>query len=214
MGRTRGCARRRDPAGRSREMCRHARTAIVLVAVLLSGCAGASSSAVTAPSPSVAAIVSTPPTASPPPPLTPMAVLSGDPWIVYGWADDHDWYVPQASGRVRCPQDPHRRSRQRRSASWSRDGRTLAFVVQDTDNSEGSIWTANADGSGSALLSAGGTEFPVGRFHPAWSADGTKLAQVTNVGVESGDQRNAESGDRRAAIVQQRAWLEGHLTTG
>jgi len=62
--------------------------------------------------------------------------------------------------------------------AWSPDGRTLAFVVQDSAHPEGSIWTANADGSGATLLSAGGTECPVGLFHPAWSPDGTKLAVV------------------------------------
>jgi Tol biopolymer transport system component len=65
-----------------------------------------------------------------------------------------------------------------KSASWSPDGRTLAFVVQDGDHPGGSIWTANADGSGAALLSAGGTECPVGLFHPSWSPDGRKLAVV------------------------------------
>jgi Tol biopolymer transport system component len=36
----------------------------------------------------------------------------------------------------------------------------------------------NADGSGAALLSAGGEACPVGLFHPNWSPDGTKLAVV------------------------------------
>jgi Tol biopolymer transport system component len=65
-----------------------------------------------------------------------------------------------------------------KAPAWSPDGKRLAFVVQDGDHPDGSIWTANADGSGAALLSAGGAECPVGLFHPAWSPDGTKLAVV------------------------------------
>jgi Tol biopolymer transport system component len=149
------------------------------VAILLSACAGASSSAVTSPSPSVAAIASTPPTASPTPQLTPIAVLDGEPWIVYGWADNKGWYLalmrPDGSDAHKILTEV---PGEHKAAAWSPNGQTLAFVVKDADYPEGSIWTANADGSGAALLSAGGTECPVGLFHPSWSPDGTKLAVV------------------------------------
>jgi Tol biopolymer transport system component len=109
-----------------------------------------------------------------------VAVLPGEPWLVYGWAvDPGGWYLalmrPDGSDAHRIVTDvpgEHKR------ASWSPDGLTLAFVVQDADTPNGSIWTARADGTGAALLSAGGTECPVGLFHPAWSPDGTKLAVV------------------------------------
>jgi len=152
------------------------------VAILLSACAGASPSAVTTPSPSVAAIASTPPTASPTPQPTPIAVLPGEPWIVYTWprvGGDGKWatYLMRPDGS-----DAHEIAAdvpgEHRAPAWSPDGRRLAFVVKDADHPEGSIWTANADGSGAALLSGGGTVCPVGLFHPAWSPDGTKLAVV------------------------------------
>lgn len=113
------------------------------------------------------------------PAATPMAVLPGEPWLVYGWADENGWYLslmrPDGSDAHRIVTDV---PGQHKFASWSPDGLTLAFVVQDADTPEGSIWTARADGTGAALLSAGGTECPVGLFHPAWSPDGTKLAVV------------------------------------
>jgi len=154
---------------------------IVAVAVLLSACAGASPSAVTAPSPSVAAIASTSPTASPTPQLTPMAVVDGEPWIAYEWfqpgKDTKDLFLARPDGS-----DAHAIATyvpgSHYSASWSPDGSRLAFVVRDVTTPEGSIWTANADGSGAALLSAGGDTCPVGLFHPSWSPDGKKLAVV------------------------------------
>jgi Tol biopolymer transport system component len=67
---------------------------------------------------------------------------------------------------------------------WSPDGLRLAFVVRDDASPEGSIWTANPDGTGAAVLSRGGPECPVGLFHPAWSPDGTKLAVICYPGGE------------------------------
>ena len=124
---------------------------------------------------------STTPSASSTSAPTAFAVLPGEPGIVYNWPRlaDGRWAIflmrPDESDAHEIAADvpgEHKRP------AWSPDGSRLAFVVQDTDHPEGSIWTANADGSGAALLSAGGTECPVGLFHPAWSPDGTKLAVV------------------------------------
>jgi Tol biopolymer transport system component len=133
-----------------------------------------------APAATATSTIAAPPTAAPTP--TPIAVLDGEPWIAYGWprvATDGLWAIflmrPDGSDAHEIAAEvpgEHKLPR------WSPDGKRLAFVVQDGDHPEGSIWTANADGSGAALLSAGGAECPVGLFHPAWSPDGTKLAVV------------------------------------
>lgn len=113
---------------------------------------------------------------------TSITVLDGEPWIVYTWprvATDGTWamYLMRPDGS-----DAHEIAAEtpgeHRAPAWSPDGRQLAFVVRGGDYPEGSIWTAKADGSDAALLSAGGETCPVGLFHPAWSPDGTKLALV------------------------------------
>ncbi len=167
------------------------RLAILLAVVLLASaaCATGTVSSGTSASPA-AASTSTPLAATPV--FTPVAVLAGEPWIVYGWprvTGDGRWAIflmrPDGSGAHEIAADV---PGEHKGPAWSSDGSKLAFVVQDTDHPEGSIWTANADGSGAALLSAGGTECPVGLFHPAWSADGTKLAVVCYPG---GDDRES-----------------------
>jgi Tol biopolymer transport system component len=178
---------------------------IFLASILLSGCAGTLSGAATASLPAVAP-TSTPlagaPTAAttPVPSPAPVAVLPGEPWIAYGWprvGGDGKWAIfltrPDGSDGHEIAADvpgEHRRP------AWSPDGSKLAFVVQDSDHPDGSIWTVNADGSGAALLSAAGTECPVGLFHPAWSPDGTKLAVVCYPG-----------GDREAIAVMDLATM-------
>ena len=142
--------------------------------VLLAACSGGASPASSATPRSASPVISSRPTQGP------VAVLPGEPWLVYTWAaEPGGWYLalmrPDGSDAHQILTDV---PGEKRSVSWSPVGRTVAFVVQDSDHPEGSIWTANADGSGAALLSAGGTECPVGLFHPAWSPDGTKLAVV------------------------------------
>jgi Tol biopolymer transport system component len=130
----------------------------------------------------VAVVASASPTTISTSQSTPIAVLPGEPWIAYHWprvGGDGRYAIflmrPDGSGVHEIAADV---PGEHKGPAWSPDGSKLAFVVQDTDHPEGSIWTAKADGSGAALLSAGGTECPVGLFWPAWSADGTKLAVV------------------------------------
>ncbi|MEO6570551.1 MAG: hypothetical protein ABIO83_03300, partial [Ilumatobacteraceae bacterium] len=62
--------------------------------------------------------------------------------------------------------------------AWSPDGSLIAFVNADAKTPNGSIWTVRADGTGAALFSDGGGKCPEGIYHPAWFADGTKLAVI------------------------------------
>jgi Tol biopolymer transport system component len=163
-------------------------SAVCLVAV--AACSGARPSVAIVP---VATAESTPvssvapaPTLTPPPAPTgstpaPFAIKDGEPWIAYEWfqpgKDNKDLLLVRPDGS-----DAHAIASDvpgsHYSPSWSPDGRRIAFVVRDDATPEGSIWTANADGSGATLLSAGGDACPVGLFHPNWSPDGTKLAVV------------------------------------
>jgi Tol biopolymer transport system component len=162
-----------------------AKVAALFTAAVLASAACASGTASTGRSvPSATASTSTPfvsaaPSASAA--ATPIAILDGEPWITYEWfqlgKDTKDLFLARPDGsdaHVIATDVPGSHY----SPSWSPDGRRIAFVVRDTATPEGSIWTANADGSGAALLSAGGDTCPVGLFHPSWSPEGTKLAVV------------------------------------
>jgi Tol biopolymer transport system component len=163
--------------------------ALVLFALWSAGCSGTAQ--VTAAPGTPAA--TTPPKATPTSndgsntAPTPIAVLEGEKWLAYSWRKDPGgWYVglmrPDGTGAHEILNDV---PGEHKVPAWSPDGKTLAFVVKDADSPEGSIWTANADGTGSAVLSRGGDDCPVGLFHPSWSPDGQKLAVVCYPG---GDQ--------------------------
>jgi Tol biopolymer transport system component len=99
-------------------------------------------------------------------------------------------------------------------AAWSPDGSRFAFTYTGGATPEGSIWTANADGSAAALLTDGGTDCPNGVAHPGWSPDGSKLSLVCYP-----DQRGKQSSVAtldlatgqitRLSTVEWPEWLDG-----
>lgn len=60
--------------------------------------------------------------------------------------------------------------------AWSPDGEQIVFVVKDAATPNGSLWTANADGSGAEVLYDGGGDCEYGTHGPSWSPDGTRIA--------------------------------------
>jgi Tol biopolymer transport system component len=64
-----------------------------------------------------------------------------------------------------------------RAAAWSPDGNRIAFVVRD-DSTDGTIWTANGDGTGAAKFYDGRGDGCASVFYPSWSPDGSKMALV------------------------------------
>ena len=138
------------------------RATLAAIVIIASACAGST----TSPTSQLASVGMESPTAvvSAIPSPTPIAVLDGEPWIVFGWprvATDGRWAIflmrPDGSDAHEIAADV---PGEHKAAAWSPDGKRLAFVVQDTEHPEGSIWTVNADGSQAALLSDGGAECP------------------------------------------------------
>jgi Tol biopolymer transport system component len=110
-----------------------------------------------------------------------IAVLDGEPWIVYvGYQpgkQTKDLFLVRADGadaHVIVTEVPGVHA----APSWSPDGSRIAFINRDEATLSGSIWIANADGSAPAMLTDGGGACPDGIFHPNWSPDGSKLAVI------------------------------------
>ena len=110
-----------------------------------------------------------------------MAVLDGEPWIVYNWFLDgkqsKDLFLARPDGSDAHPILTDLPG-EHVAPTWSPDGSRIAFVNRDAATPSGSIWTASADGSNPALLTDGEGQCPDGIFHPDWSPDGTKLAVI------------------------------------
>lgn len=158
----------------------------VVIGVLVGACAPAAaappSASTSIPAAASAAIA---PSSAPTPSLaaspSPIAVLDGEPWVLSGWylpgKDTKDLFLTRPDGT-----DQHAiltdLPGERVAPAWAPDGTRFAFVTRDTATPLGSIWTANADGSGAAMLTDGGGACPDGIFHPSWSPDGSKLAVI------------------------------------
>lgn len=145
--------------------------------------AAAVPSGVSAPIPATASPTIQPSVVTPsaPPSPTAIAVLDGEPWILSGWylpgKQTKDLFMTRPDGT-----DTHAiltdLPGERVGSAWAPDGQRFAFVNRDASTPLGSIWMANADGSGAAMLTDGGGTCPDGIFHPSWSPDGSKLAVI------------------------------------
>ena len=155
---------------------------IAVLVITLSACASPSSPSTPASATPVFASAAASPTPMPTVAPTPVAVLPGEPWIVYNWPiPDSGWALhlvrPDGSDDhpilTDLPDD-------QRSPAWSPDGSKLAFVnhgPSDVESPDGAIWMSNADGTDAKRFFDGGDACE-SVFHPSWSPDGTKLALV------------------------------------
>jgi Tol biopolymer transport system component len=121
------------------------------------------------------------PTASPGTPgATSISILPGEQWFAYYWfvegENTRGLFVarPDGSGAHPIVTDV---AGEHKGPTWSPDGTKIAFEVFDEQTPDGSIWMANADGSGAKLVFDGG-QACVAVVHPAWSPDGSKLAMI------------------------------------
>ncbi len=153
--------------------------------------AAAVPSEVSASIPATASLTTQPSVATPsaPPSPTPIAVLDGEPWVLSGWylpgKRTKDLFLTRPDGT-----DSHAvltdLPGERVAPAWAPDGQRFAFVTRDASTPYGSIWTADADGSGAAMLTDGGGDCPGGIFHPTWSPDGSRLAVVCYPDIDPG----------------------------
>lgn len=162
--------------------------ALITVILTVAAACSATGTSSGAPSASPVAAASAPPTptttaapaATTTPGPTPMAILPGEPWLLYEWFQDgkdtKDLFLVRPDGSDAHPIVTDIPG-EHRAASWSPDGTRIAFVVRDAETPDGSIWTANADGSRPKRVFAGGDACE-SVYHPSWSPDGSKLVMV------------------------------------
>lgn len=159
--------------------------ALLATFMLLAGCAGTPTSVSPVPSVAVSPAPSpraTPAASAPSRTAAPsrIAVLEGEPWLLYVWVlrgkNTRDMFLARPDGSDSHPitQDV---PGDHAAPSWSADGAHIVFVVRNPASAGGSLWTANADGSGAVPIFDHGDRCEEA-FHPSWSPDGTRLAFV------------------------------------
>ena len=100
----------------------------------------------------------------------------------------------------------HSSNAHEREASWSADGRTIAFISDVSGEEE--LWTIAADGSGAARRVTLGD---AGRYYnPVWSPDGRKIAMLDKAGsllvVDMATGAKRAIGATKAWYARQYAW--------
>lgn len=169
--------------------------ACMVTLVMAAACASPGASS---PSPSAEPVATAAATLAATAAPTPIAVLDGEPWIVYEWLQECDAgcnnlgvYLVRPDGRDRhlvlTTPAGH--------PDWSPDGRRLAVWADPPDDVPGTeIWTLDADGTGATVITCDGA--PCGSSSwPAWSPDGGSLA------FERGIRVAGEDYDRGAIVV-------------
>ena len=151
------------------------RFAAALSAILVAA-VGCSSAGTGSAAPSASTVPSPTATGAPRPTPTPIAVLDGEPWIVYTWAPTNGkgLYLKRPDGT-----DAHEIATdvpgEAGGPDWSPDGKLIAFELMVSDGVF-EIWTVKADGSDPQKVLGCEAAPCVEVSSPAWSPDGKHLA--------------------------------------
>ena len=151
------------------------RLGALVAAVFISACAGNTSPS--ASSPASGPSVPPRPSAATTPKGAPSAAAlkPGEPWLIYGGFPE-GLYLVRTDGS-----DGHRVDIGHDGVpfgpSWSADGERIVFVMKDAATPDGSIWTADANGSHARKLYGYEPDgCNLGAYWPVWAPDGRRLA--------------------------------------
>ncbi len=158
-----------------------AKLASLLTAGMLASAACAAGTGPSGPSAPPAPTSTPTPTVAVTPSATPtaIAILDGEPWIVYQWLQEFDADNPDKQGVYLVRPDGRDQhlllTDPAGHPDWSPDGKRIAVATEPADGM-GQIWTLNADGTDAKQLIAcsGAPCMYVGA--PAWSPDGEQIA--------------------------------------
>ena len=152
-------------------------TLLASTACSAAGPAGSGPSGSQAPPPTASPTTAASPSTVAPTPLpTPIAVLDGEPWIVYQWDPERGQglYLMRPDGSD-AHEIPTNLTGEAGSPDWSPDGKLIAFELMVSDNVF-EIWTVKANGTDPQKLLACEAAPCVQVGVPAWSPDGKQLA--------------------------------------
>ena len=150
------------------------------IVVIATACSGSTASSTSPGTPAPAGSPTSLPSASEPPAIASVkpsiAVLDGEPWIVYQPDPGHGQglYLMRPDGSD-AHAIPTNLAGEAGSPDWSLNGKQIAFELMVRDNVF-EIWTVNADGTDPQRLLACEAAPCVQVGVPAWSPDGKQLA--------------------------------------